>query len=317
MRLSRLLDRLRVGRPEPRVDRFDPLAIRALMIIVIGVLALLAGDSLRDRLASAFRLGPTIKVADARLDAWVTPPAYTAKPPVLLADGAHGGTIQPAPDGKTIEVPDKSLLIVRSSGAGVKDITLEVVGAPPKPPAAVDVKAPQAAAQPKSASGAASASPSDAAEARLELRASGSVRVMSGGSELARWSFTVIADQPPRISLSKDPERTSRGSMKLTYKMQDDYGVATAEARFERLKPGPDDPRTAWAREETRLRGPRKPLERPTGVPAAHPTVDRQGDRVLQPSRYGIAPVGGLQGPHDALCQGLCRQCRDGRCRQR
>ncbi|MEQ1616694.1 MAG: DUF4175 family protein, partial [Hyphomicrobiaceae bacterium] len=179
-RLARLLDRMRVGRPEPRTDRHDPLALRALLMIALTLLALLAGDNLRDRLASAFRLGPSIKVADARLDAWVTPPAYTAKPPILLADGAQGGTIKIAADGKAIEIPDKSLLIVRSSGAGIKDVAIEIIGqskptaTPPKTPA------------PKSASGSASASPSDAAEARLELRSSGIVRVLSGGAELAR-----------------------------------------------------------------------------------------------------------------------------------
>ncbi|MEQ1613383.1 MAG: DUF4175 family protein, partial [Hyphomicrobiaceae bacterium] len=117
----------------------------------------------------------------------------------------------------------------------------------------------------------ASASPSDAAEARLELRSSGIVRVLSGGAELARWSFTVVPDLAPRITLSKDPERSPRGSMKLTYKMQDDYGIATAEARFERLKPAAQDPRTAWAREGMELTGPRPPLERPPVMPLRIP----------------------------------------------
>ena len=252
-RLARLLDRLKVGRPEPRADRFDPLALRTLLMLMVALLALLAGDNLHDRLASAFRLGPSIRVADARLDAWVTPPAYTARPPLLLADGAHGGTIKPASDGKPIEIPDRSQLIVRSSGAGIKDISLEVVGGARSATKANDGKL---------ASGSASASSSDAAEARLELRASGVVKVVSGSTELARWAFTVVPDLPPKIFLSKDPERTMRGSMKLTYKMQDDYGIATAEARFERVKPAPDDPRTAWARETTTLKGPRPPLER-------------------------------------------------------
>ena len=112
-RLAQMLDRMKVGRPEPRADRFDPFALRALLMIAVALLALLAGDGLKDRLASAFRIGPSIKVADTRLDAWVTPPAYTARPPILLADGAQGGTIALPVDGKAIEVPDKSLLIVR------------------------------------------------------------------------------------------------------------------------------------------------------------------------------------------------------------
>ena len=61
-RLAKLLDRMRVGRPEPRTDRHDPLALRALLMIALAVLALLAGDNLRDRMAAAFRLGPAIRI---------------------------------------------------------------------------------------------------------------------------------------------------------------------------------------------------------------------------------------------------------------
>ena len=72
---------------------------------------------------------------------------------------------------------------------------------------------------------------------------------------MATWSFQVIPDLPPRIALTKDPERLPRGALKLTYKVEDDYGVASAEAKLEKVPSSRGDPATAWAREAL-LKGP-------------------------------------------------------------
>ena len=50
------------------------------------------------------------------------------------------------------------------------------------------------------------------------------------------WRFTAIPDQPPKISLAKDPEAQTRGSLALSYKLEDDYGVTGAQATFELKK---------------------------------------------------------------------------------
>ncbi|WP_296202534.1 DUF4175 family protein, partial [uncultured Hyphomicrobium sp.] len=82
-RMAAMLARLRPGKPEPRTDRFDPFALRAaLMLAMVGVTALL-GHTAADRVRSAFTFGSTAALAQARLDAWLTPPTYTAKPPVM------------------------------------------------------------------------------------------------------------------------------------------------------------------------------------------------------------------------------------------
>ena len=98
----------------------------------------------------------------------------------------------------------------------------------------------------------------------LENGTSG-VRVLANGAELAKWSFSIIADQPPKIALTKKIEKTRRGAMKLFYSIEDDYGIASAEATFERLPLDPGDPKTSWARPDV-LKGPRPPLERPPRV---------------------------------------------------
>src|SRR6202034_3854916 len=45
-----------------------------------------------------------------------------------------------------------------------------------------------------------------------------------------QWRFSALADHPPIIALAKDPERQARGSLQLSYKIEDDYGVTEAQA---------------------------------------------------------------------------------------
>src|SRR5262249_60673015 len=55
------------------------------------------------------------------------------------------------------------------------------------------------------------------------------------GHEIA-WPFMAVPDRAPAIELAKDPEPQARGALQLTYKVDDDYGVVDAQAKFE-LKP--------------------------------------------------------------------------------
>ena len=75
------------GRPAVTAHRpARSVRVRALLLLGVVAAARLVGDGARDRLWAAFRFGPPITAADARLDAWVTPPAYTAQ-----AAGPAGG----------------------------------------------------------------------------------------------------------------------------------------------------------------------------------------------------------------------------------
>src|SRR6478672_1109844 len=112
-RLAALLQKMRVGHPSPRADRYDPFALRALLLLCVFVLLVAVGDSASDRLRSAFRFSALSKGAEARIDAWVTPPAYTAKPPIMLADGGFSGLRQQEKPTGPLEIPDRSILVVR------------------------------------------------------------------------------------------------------------------------------------------------------------------------------------------------------------
>ena len=262
-RLARTIDKLRVGPPAPRTDRHDPLALRALMLLGVFVLTAIAGDNAADRIQAAFHFGASKLSATARLDAWVTPPAYTVKPPIMLSDGSR-----PAPTGRTgitrqIELPQNSELVVRLSGTSLDGFALEITRGDSDTPERIDART---MAQARKNSGKTTdrenglqnagnydsdsdlLEEQDAGELRHIIRSSSLVRVLSGRSEIARYRFAVIPDRLPQISLIKLPVRQRRGQLKLAYEIKDDYGVTHAQARFELLPEPKPDPQRAWAR---------------------------------------------------------------------
>lgn len=252
-RLARAIERLKVGNPSPRADRFDKFALRALAVLALIPAALLVHGSLGDRLASAFRFGKPIPGNETRVDAWVTPPPYTSLPPIMLADGAQPAAV-PVDDGKAVHkpligIPERSLMTLRGTGFKNDAIAIEVFSEGSKEPVRTVADPPKGK--------------NDAAEVRLEIRKSARVRALAGSVELGQWTFDVTPDLPPKITLDKNIERTPKGSLKLAYKAEDDYGVASAAAKLSqlRLKPGDGGPR-AWAMPAP-VKGPRLPLERP------------------------------------------------------
>jgi uncharacterized protein (TIGR02302 family) len=254
-RMAALLTRLKAGNPHPRTDRLDPFAIRALLVLAIVLLTALGGGTALQRLGAAFHLGSTIRLAEARLDAWVTPPTYTGRPPIMLADGATPVGQAAAQAGEPADVPQKSILIVRSGGMGSARLAIEVS---------------TAGAVPQRIEPASATDSHDVQEVRYELQRASTVRVFGGRTQLAEWHLNVTPDKLPVITLLKPPEVTPRGSMKLTYKVEDDYGVTAAELKLEKAKQRSADPAKDWARPEL-PKGPRPPLLRPPPLPLALP----------------------------------------------
>ncbi|WP_072395931.1 TIGR02302 family protein [Hyphomicrobium sp. CS1GBMeth3] len=270
-RMAALLAKLQAGKPRPRTDRFDPYAVRAAALLGVIGLTALVGDSIADRIRSAFVFGPSIAASEARLDAWLTPPTYTGRPPVMLADGA-GSAKRPPADGEVAaqtrppQAPTKSQLIVRVGGMGSTPLAIEVE---PTVPAGETAKVERIDAKPEKDVG-------DLQEVRYVMTRSATVRALAGSTELARWQIDIIPDQLPRISLTRPPELTPRGSLKVTYKVEDDYGVASAETKLKRLPDPPADPKKAWAAPE-KPSGPRPPLMRPPKLELRLPRPNATG----------------------------------------
>ena len=268
-RLAKAIGLLRVGPPSPRADRFDPVALRALALLLLIPAGVLATGSLSDRLMAAFRFGTHEAIAPTRVDAWVTPPPYTALPPVLLSDGGKSNaSAERGEQTKLIEIPDRSLLTLRGSGFGSAGVSLEVLADGAQAPTVVDSEKPK------------DGDKTNTSEVRYEIRKSSRIRALSGSRELGQWTFDVIADELPKIALTKEIVATPRGSMRVEYKASDDYGIASAEVKVRQLKPKPGDPAKAWARKAP-LSGPRLPLEPP---PVLTLKIPRPGAKTVETS---------------------------------
>jgi uncharacterized protein (TIGR02302 family) len=200
------IKRIRAGLPSPRLAIHDPWALRALVVVMLVATYVAAGDERAMRVAAAFDWNGVLSPANVRVDAWVTPPIYTGKPPIILSAASKEAAI---PAAGPLPVPAGSTLIVRSSGG-----SLDVVAGGGVSEA---VPAEQA--------------PKGTNEKHFTILSDGTVHVRAPSGQ-PQWKFTAIPDRAPTIALAKDPERQARGSLQMSYKIEDDYGVTEAQAHF-------------------------------------------------------------------------------------
>ena len=200
------IKRIRAGLPSPRLAIHDPWALRALVMVMVAAAYVAAGDERRMRIAAAFDWNGVLAPANVRVDAWVTPPVYTGKPPVILSAANRDAA---SPDSAPLPVPAGSTLMIRSSGGSI-DV---VVGgglteiAPSEP------------------------APKGTSERQFKIGSDGTAHVRAPSGQ-PQWRFAATPDRAPVISLAKDPERQARGSLQMSYKLEDDYGVTEARAQF-------------------------------------------------------------------------------------
>lgn len=200
------IKRIRAGLPSPRLPIHDPWALRALVMVMVAASYFAAGDERTMRIAAAFDWNGVLAPANVRVDAWVTPPVYTSKPPIILsaANRDAGG-----PDSGPLAVPAGSTLLVRSSGGSI-----DVVVGGGVSEVALSEQAPKGTN-----------------ERHFKIASDGTAHVRAPAGQPV-WKFTATPDRPPTISLVKDPERQARGSLQMSYKLEDDYGVTEARASF-------------------------------------------------------------------------------------
>lgn len=215
-RLEGTLVRLRLRPPAPGLAARDPYALRAAALLGLVAAGFVAGSGKDGLIAAAFDWrGAAPAGAGFRVDAWIDPPGYTGRAPVVLL----GGGAAPAAD-QAVTVPIRSTVVVRSSGAGAVEASVTGglrPGPAPKP-------APAASRLPNA--------PAGGAEHRFTLDGSGRLAVLHDGAPLAGVVLTALPDLPPTIVLVEPPRPTARGGLTLGYKIDDDYGVTRAEAAF-------------------------------------------------------------------------------------
>ncbi len=211
-RAQRLASRLRVAPPTSSMPARDRFAIRALVLVGVVASAFVAGPEKYARLAAAFDLRDGARAGAAyRIDAWIDPPAYTGRAPLLL----RAATEDAQPTQKKVEAPAGSLLVVRTSdGSGV---TVETQGG------LTELQAePGQNAAPRSPEG----------ERKWTLTGDATVIIRRGAATVGAFALQAIPDRPPIASWRGETRGNGRGAVTLGYRLEDDYGVVGAELEF-------------------------------------------------------------------------------------
>lgn len=217
-RMAAGLGRLSGDLPQPRIPERDPWGARAGAALLLVVAFAFSHGPLGGTVTDAFRAHAGADAVPARIDAWVTPPAYTGRAPLFL-------TAQPTEEAPVLRVPAGSAVAVRIAG-GSGEETLAWLDADSGESAQIE---------PEAGAG------GDARQFAGTLEADGLLTLSSGSNELRRWAFNVIPDTPPAISFAGEPGRAVNGALELAYEVADDYGVASAQAIFAPAgEPAPD-----------------------------------------------------------------------------
>lgn len=215
-RLAASIRALKIGMPRSDWIARDPYALRnGLAIALIAVFVLKGADWRSELKASMAPIGePPLT---ATLDAWITPPNYTGKPPVLLTSPE---TLRQLAEKGEIVVPENSSLVLRFNNAAKPGVKLT------KP--LEDGSPGDTLAEPKLAQKQGSA----VHEAKITLDRPVTVVASEGSHNLHTWRITLIPDTPPVAEIAGDITPTASNATSIPWTAADDYGVVSLGARF-------------------------------------------------------------------------------------
>lgn len=214
-RMTKRLGRLSGDMPRTRVPERDPWGVRAAAALLLVIAFAFSLGPQGGTPADAFRSHSSANSVAARIDAWVTPPAYSGRAPLFL-------TADTSVEIPVFNVPAGSELAVRVAG-GSGEETLSWLAANDNE--AMDITASKDVS-------AAQAAGTLARQFGTTLVTDGIVTLQANGDDLRRWAFTVTPDRAPVIRLTDEPRRAVNGALELSYEIEDDYGATQAMAMF-------------------------------------------------------------------------------------
>ncbi|MFT3988506.1 TIGR02302 family protein [Aestuariivirga sp.] len=203
--LARLTD-LKAGAPRSRWSALDPKALRLPVALALIASVVLGPGTPRRNFADALAFTRPAAVPGQMLDAWLKPPAYTAKPPILLTSPAMVEHLRAEPE---LTVPENSVLTLRLSQAKAPELTLTdpETGAPLK------------GIVPKTQTGA------TGYQAEVKLTRPALISLTDNGNTVAQWRILLTPDRAPTITMTELPSGDSSGTTTVKWKAEDDYGV--------------------------------------------------------------------------------------------
>ncbi len=218
-RVSTLISKLRPGLPNPRVDRHDPIALRAALVLVLMVIVAWQWTGLRKQVEAGFAVPAIGDASGLRVDAWVTPPAYTRKAPFVLATGPVVSVAGEAVS--SVEVPEGSVVTLKINHDDADGFQLA-----------------WRTADGTTAVERGETSGETFAAFTATLTSSGTLALRRGSQDVRTWPIEILPDEDPAIAFTGPIEVSQRSALLFKYEAKDDYGVVSAEAQIDRVENG-------------------------------------------------------------------------------
>ncbi|MEM1364158.1 MAG: TIGR02302 family protein [Pseudomonadota bacterium] len=220
-RMAGQLTGVKAGAPKPRVENWDGWGLRAIPVLLLFVSFFYAAGDHMGRLVDAF-VAPVApaQVTEMRVDAWITPPAYTRRAPLFLS-GLDAGAAA------NIDVPEGSTLLVRVTGTEqLASLSLTDADGTRQ----IDI-APSRASEADyedSAARSATGQNQEDDDERLVLTGRTDAVLQVANTEIAQWRIGVTLDLEPKIEWDDVPSTEANGAFNFSYNFEDDYGVRAA-----------------------------------------------------------------------------------------
>ena len=204
--------------PRTQVPERDPFALRAVAALLLVVAFAFSFGTHGGALFDGFQARPAAEVVPPRIDAWVTPPAYTGRPPVFLTAEGNAAT-------QVFTVPEGSDVTLRvTGGSGEERLQFSDAAGTVTPVDQADPAATPAANAPKAGA--------TSLQFAGKLTDDGVLALMAGEQALKSWTFSVTPDTAPVIRFTAEPRSAVNGTLELEYEIADDYGASSAKAHF-------------------------------------------------------------------------------------
>jgi uncharacterized protein (TIGR02302 family) len=224
-RMAEKIATLDAGFPQPDIAAHDRWALRVIPALLIAIAFGYSLSTNGGTIGDALQARPEPQATDpaVRIDAWVTPPAYTGRPPVYLtATGSEQAAIKiPQLSNLTVRVSggkaDEKVVFSKADGQSVEIAATEAGAAAPN---AQPATPPPAGQQPAAAAPTASTH-------LMKLEENGTLEVNG-----RKWAFDVIPDKAPEIAFNGLPKQTVNGALEIGFTIKDDYGVQEASAEI-------------------------------------------------------------------------------------
>jgi uncharacterized protein (TIGR02302 family) len=230
-RLLAQMSGLRAGMPKPDLIRRDGNGLRFAVPVLLAIATFVASGEHLVRLGEAFTApAPPLATADARIDAWIDPPAYTRQAPVFLSRRSQAG------ETTRVSVPRDSALTVRVVSQAAAEIIVETASGSQ----ALEPAEPTAATP---ASGPAAVRPGEETirTYRTALKTAATIAIRHGGTE-THYVIDVVEDLPPTVTRGEITVNRT-GSFTMEFDVADDYGVTGGSVIFSPKTPQADGAR--------------------------------------------------------------------------